>query len=67
MEVVTWDGRASWSASWWTARQHTTEWRKGAQVEVEEEMVNAIALGREGRSLDEEEMTTRCWTPRRPM
>jgi len=37
---------------------HTTEWRKGAQVEVEEEMVDAIALGREGRPLDEEEMMT---------
>ena len=35
---------------------HTTEWRKGAHVEIAEEMVNAIALGREGRTLDEPDM-----------
>jgi hypothetical protein len=34
----------------------TTEWRKGAQVELEEDQVNAIALGREGRTLEDEEM-----------
>lgn len=56
-EVVSWDddkllGKLVDGAA------HTTEWRKGAQVEVEEEMVDAIALGREGRPLDEEEMMT---------
>ncbi|MFL5320001.1 MAG: DUF2314 domain-containing protein [Myxococcaceae bacterium] len=35
---------------------HTTEWRKGVQVEIDEEQVNAIAINREGRTLDEEEM-----------
>ena len=35
---------------------HTTEWRKGATVEVEEDQINAIALGREGKTLEEEEM-----------
>jgi hypothetical protein len=35
---------------------HTTEWRKGAHVEVDEEHVNALAISREGRTLDEEEM-----------
>jgi hypothetical protein len=34
----------------------TTEWRKGAQVELEEDQINAIALGREGRTLEDEEM-----------
>ncbi len=34
----------------------TTEWRRGAHVEVEESQLNAIALSREGRTLDEEEM-----------
>jgi hypothetical protein len=34
----------------------TTEWRKGAAVEVAEEQVNALAVGREGRALEEDEM-----------
>ena len=34
----------------------TTEWRKGAHVEIEESQINAIALSREGRTLDEDEM-----------
>jgi uncharacterized protein YegJ (DUF2314 family) len=35
---------------------HTTEWRKGAHVEVDERELNALAITREGRMLDEEEM-----------
>jgi hypothetical protein len=35
---------------------HTTEWRKGATVEVEEGHINAVAVGRDGRALDDEEM-----------
>jgi uncharacterized protein YegJ (DUF2314 family) len=35
---------------------HTTEWRKGATVEVEEPQLNAVAVGRDGRALDDEEM-----------
>jgi len=35
---------------------HTTEWRKGATVELSETNVNAIAVGREGRALDDEEL-----------
>jgi hypothetical protein len=34
----------------------TTEWRKGAQVELEQDHVNAIALGRAGRTMEDEEM-----------
>ncbi|NVJ06339.1 DUF2314 domain-containing protein [Myxococcus sp. AM001] len=35
---------------------HTTEWRKGAHVEVAETQVNALAISREGRALDEREL-----------
>ena len=35
---------------------HTTEWRKGAHVEVPQTDVNALALSREGRTLEEEEV-----------
>jgi hypothetical protein len=35
---------------------HTTEWRKGAAVEIEPGMVDAIGVNREGRALGEEEM-----------
>ncbi|HZN93605.1 MAG TPA: DUF2314 domain-containing protein, partial [Myxococcales bacterium] len=35
---------------------HTTEWRKGAHVEIDEDDVEAIAVGRDGRTLEEEEM-----------
>jgi hypothetical protein len=35
---------------------HTTEWRKGAHVEVDEEHINALAISHEGRTLDEEEV-----------
>ncbi|WPB73060.1 hypothetical protein KYC5002_28845 [Archangium violaceum] len=35
---------------------HTTEWRKGAHVEVAEADVNALALSREGRTLEEDEV-----------
>jgi len=35
---------------------HTTEWRKGAHVEADEEHINALAISHEGRTLDEDEM-----------
>ncbi|WP_257460198.1 DUF2314 domain-containing protein [Archangium lipolyticum] len=55
MEVLSWDegivvGRLVDGAV------HTTEWRKGAHVEVPEAEINALALSREGRTLDEEEV-----------
>ncbi|HEX8824862.1 MAG TPA: DUF2314 domain-containing protein [Archangium sp.] len=55
MEVVSWDdstvvGRLVDGAV------HTTEWRKGAHVEIPQADVNALALAREGRTLDEEEV-----------
>jgi len=36
----------------------TTEWRKGVQVEVEEERINAIGLQRDGEALTDEDMRT---------
>ncbi|MFN0064510.1 MAG: hypothetical protein ACKVPX_18560 [Myxococcaceae bacterium] len=35
---------------------HTTEWRKGAAVEVSEGEINAISLGRDGKAVDEAEL-----------
>jgi hypothetical protein len=45
---------------------HTTEWRKGGTVEVEEDHLNALALGREGKTLEDEEMH-RLLLAERPM
>ncbi len=55
LEVLTWDedkliGRLV------DGGKTTTEWRKGAQVEVEEDQINALAVNREGRTLEPEEM-----------
>jgi uncharacterized protein YegJ (DUF2314 family) len=55
LEVLSWDestvvGRLVDGAV------HTTEWRKGAPVEVPEAEVNALALAREGRTLDDDEV-----------
>jgi hypothetical protein len=36
--------------------QTTTEWRKGAHVEIDESQVNALGVAREGRTLEPEEM-----------
>ncbi len=35
---------------------HTTEWRKGAHVRIDESSINAIALGQEGRMIEDEEL-----------
>ena len=48
-------GRAS-SGKLVDGAAHTTEWRKGAAVEIDEDTVNAVAMGRDGRPLDDEEM-----------
>ena len=55
LEVLSWDdaiivGRLVDGAV------HTTEWRKGAHVEVPETDVNALALSREGRTLEDDEV-----------
>jgi hypothetical protein len=54
-EVLTWED-GTLVGKLVDGAMHTTEWRKGAHVEVEEDQVDAIALGREGRTLDEAEM-----------
>lgn len=36
--------------------QTTTEWRKGAHVEIDESQINALAVTREGRTLEPEEL-----------
>ena len=55
MEVLSWDD-ATVIGRLVDGAVHTTEWRKGAHVEVPEADVNAMALSREGRTLDEEEV-----------
>ncbi|HEX8439428.1 DUF2314 domain-containing protein [Archangium sp.] len=57
MEVLSWDD-ATVVGRLVDGAVHTTEWRKGAHVEVPESDVNAMALSREGRTLDEEEVRT---------
>lgn len=54
-EVLAWEGDRL-VAKLVDGAAHTTEWRKGAHVEVEEQQIDAIAVGREGRTLEEEEM-----------
>lgn len=55
LEVLRWEGSrlvgklADGSAQ-------TTEWRKGVQVDVEEDVINAIAIARDGKPLEEEDM-----------
>jgi hypothetical protein len=54
-EVITWDegkviGRLV------DGGETTTEWRKGAHVEIDETQINALAVTREGRTLDADEL-----------
>ena len=55
LEVLAWDEERITGKLVDGAAQ-TTEWRKGASVEIEEDAVNAVAMGRDGRPLDEDEM-----------
>lgn len=55
VEVITWEsgvlvGKLADGGS------QTTEWRKGAQVSVDESSINAIVIARDGSPLDEAEM-----------
>jgi len=55
LEVLSWEeGRITGKLVDGAAQ--TTEWRKGATVEIDEDGVNAVAMGRDGRPLDDEEM-----------
>ena len=55
LEVLTWED-ATIVGRLVDGAVHTTEWRKGAQVEVPEADINALALSREGRTLEDEEV-----------
>ncbi len=55
LEVVAWE-EATVVGRLVDGAVHTTEWRKGAHVEVDEEQINALAISREGRTLEEPEM-----------
>jgi len=55
VEVLTWDDEALVGKLVDGATQ-TTEWRKGAQVEVEQGQINAIAIQRDGEALEDEDM-----------
>jgi hypothetical protein len=55
LEILTWEDDSIVGKLVDGAAQ-TTEWRKGAAVEVEADQVNAIALGRDGHALDDEDM-----------
>jgi hypothetical protein len=55
LEVLSWEeGRITGKLVDGAAQ--TTEWRKGATVEIDEDGVNAVAMGRDGRPLDDDEM-----------
>jgi hypothetical protein len=54
-EVVQWD-EGTVVARLVDGGQMTTEWRKGATVELEADQINALAVTREGRALEPEEM-----------
>lgn len=55
LEVLVWDND-SIIGKLVDGGEHTTEWRKGAQVKIDEDSVNAIGLVHEGRVLDEDEL-----------
>jgi Uncharacterized protein conserved in bacteria (DUF2314) len=55
LEVLAWEeGRITGKLV--DGAAHTTEWRKGASVEIDEDSINAVTMGHEGRPLGEEEM-----------
>jgi hypothetical protein len=55
VEVLGWDHEAVFGKLV-DGGAHTTEWRKGAQVRVDESSINAIALFRDGHALDDDEL-----------
>jgi Uncharacterized protein conserved in bacteria (DUF2314) len=55
VEVVQWDGETL-IGRLVDGGTRTTEWRKGSHVEVDESQINALAVSREGRALEPEDM-----------
>jgi hypothetical protein len=55
VEVVSWED-SSLIGKLVDGGQATTEWRKGAHVELDDDQINAVSVSRAGRTLDEEEV-----------
>lgn len=55
VEVVQWDDE-NLIGKLVEGGTRTTEWRKGSHVEVDDSQINALAVAREGRQLEPEEM-----------
>lgn len=55
VEVVQWD-EGTLIGKLVEGGTRTTEWRKGSHVEVDDSQINALAVSREGRQLEPEEM-----------
>lgn len=55
VEVVQWEGE-SLIGKLVEGGGRTTEWRKGSHVEVDDDQINALAISREGRQLEPEEL-----------
>jgi hypothetical protein len=55
VEVMTWDDETLVGKLVDGAAQ-TTEWRKGAQVEVDQGQINALSIQRDGEGLEDEDM-----------
>jgi hypothetical protein len=55
VEVVQWD-EENLIGKLVEGGTRTTEWRKGSHVEVDDSQINALAVAREGRQLEPEEM-----------
>jgi hypothetical protein len=55
VEVLTWEDDAV-IGKLVDGGQTTSEWRKGAHVEFEPDQINAIALSKDGRTLEDDEM-----------
>lgn len=55
VEVITWEDETI-VGKLIDGGQSTTEWRKGAHVELDDSQINALMLSRDGRQLDLDEM-----------
>lgn len=55
VEVIQWD-ESNLIGRLVEGGTRTTEWRKGSHVEVDDSQINALAVARDGRQLDPEEM-----------
>lgn len=56
LEIVSWDD-GTLVGKLIDGGSFTTEWRKGAHVELDEGSINALTMARDGRTLDEDEVS----------